>query len=457
MAQADAPSVPLSWLGIVRLGLVQTAFGAIIILTTSTLNRIMVVEYALPAVLPGALVSLHYAIQISRPRWGYGSDMGGRRTPWIIGGMAILGLGGALAAVATAMIGEAFLNGLLLAIVAFALIGVGVGAAGTNLLALMATRVAAKRRPAAASIVWIMMIAGFIVTAIVAGALLDPYTPPRLIAICSAVSVAAFVLASVALIGIEGKPASRAHAPLAKAEKPSFKKAFSDVWREPRARQFTLFVFISMLAYSAQDLILEPFAGLVFGFTPGESTKLAGVQNAGAMSGMVLVAIAGSAIGGRFLGSMRGWAVGGCIASALAFAGLALAAHIGPSWPLRLNVFLLGLSNGAFAVAAIGSMMGLAGQGEAQREGTRMGVWGAAQAVAFGFGGFLGTLAIDIARALLDAPSTAYAAIFIGEAVLFVASGYIAMHIAPSALAEDARRDARPKRVDADPEFLPAE
>ena len=82
------------WLGIVRLGLVQTALGAIVVLTTSTLNRIMVVELALPAMIPGALVALHYAVQLLRPRLGHGSDVGGRRSPWIVGGMAVLGLGG---------------------------------------------------------------------------------------------------------------------------------------------------------------------------------------------------------------------------------------------------------------------------------------------------------------------------------------------------------------------------
>ena len=61
---------PLGWLGIVRLGLVQTALGAIVVLTTSTLNRVMVVELALPAILPGALVAMHYAVQILRPRLG---------------------------------------------------------------------------------------------------------------------------------------------------------------------------------------------------------------------------------------------------------------------------------------------------------------------------------------------------------------------------------------------------
>ena len=64
-----------------RLGLVQTALGAVVVLTTSTLNRVMVVELALPALLPGLLVALHYAVQITRPRMGHGSDVGGRRTP----------------------------------------------------------------------------------------------------------------------------------------------------------------------------------------------------------------------------------------------------------------------------------------------------------------------------------------------------------------------------------------
>src|SRR5258708_14921175 len=95
---------PLSWFGIVRLGLVQTALGSVTVLTMATLNRVMVVELALPSMLPGLLVGLHYAMQLLRPRLGYGSDIGGRRTPWIIGGMLLHAPGGALPAVATAFV-----------------------------------------------------------------------------------------------------------------------------------------------------------------------------------------------------------------------------------------------------------------------------------------------------------------------------------------------------------------
>jgi len=86
-------TAPIGWLGILRLVLVQAGLGAIVVLTTSTLNRVMISEWHLPAIVPGALVALHYGIQVLRPRLGYGSDVGGRRTPRIVGGMAALALG----------------------------------------------------------------------------------------------------------------------------------------------------------------------------------------------------------------------------------------------------------------------------------------------------------------------------------------------------------------------------
>ncbi|MEO0329442.1 MAG: PucC family protein, partial [Pseudomonadota bacterium] len=183
-----------------------------------------------------------------------------------------------------------------------------------------------------------------------------------------------------------------------------------------------------------------------------------GVQNGGVMLGMIIVAVAGSAIGGRRFGSMRTWAVGGCLASAVAFIGLAIGAGFSQDWPLRANVFLLGMANGAFAVAAIGSMMGLANYGEAQREGTRMGLWGAAQAIAFGIGGFLGTVAVDLARTLLGTPVTAYASVFVLEAVLFTISAMIAWRVAPTvALGGEKKENTGPVTDKNISSFQPAE
>ncbi len=436
----------MGWLGIIRLGLVQTALGAVVVLTTSALNRVMVVELALPALIPGVLVALHHAIQITRPRWGYGSDMGGRRTPWIIGGMAVLSAGGVAAAAATAWMASDPTMGLIAAVVAFAAIGIGVGAAGTSLLALLASRVAEGRRAAAATTVWLMMIAGFVLTTAIAGRLLDPFSPGRLVAVSAGVSTLAFLLALVAVWGVEGA-ARPAAAPA--GEKPDFRAVMAEVWAEPRARRFTVFVFVSMLAYSAQDLILEPFAGSVFGLTVGETTKLASAQHGGVLLGMILVAVAGSLMARRRKpgadggAALLGWIIGGCIASAMAFVALAVGGHVGAGFPLGAAFFALGLANGAFAAAAIAMMMQLAGQGRAGREGTRMGLWGAAQAVAFGLGNLVGTGAADLARWTTTSDAAAYGAVFAAEAALFLLSALLAARVARSGAAGGAHGVAR--------------
>ncbi len=421
----------LGWPGIFRLGLVQTALGSIVVLTTATINRVMVVELALPAMLPGALVGLHYGVQITRPRFGHGSDVGGRRTPWIIGGMAVLATGGVCSALATAWMASNTTLGILFAVFAFFLVGVGVGASGTTLLALLAKLVVPRRRAPAATLVWLMMIAGFVITATSAGQFLDPFSYPRLIAVTGTVCLAAFLLTLVAVRGIESagggiQPESPAEAGRTES---GFAEAFAEVWSETAARRFAVFVFVSMLAYSAQDLILEPFAGVVFGLTPGESTQLSGVHSSGLLLGMLMVALLGSRFAGQLIGSLKFWMITGCIASAATLLLLAAASLAGPPWPLNPSVFALGWANGAFAVGAIGSMMGMAGHGHEAREGTRMGLWGAAQAIAFGMGGFMGTAIVDVSRVLIGSPVFAYAMVFSIQALLFLTAAILGMRI----------------------------
>ncbi|MGQ0567306.1 MAG: BCD family MFS transporter [Gemmobacter sp.] len=407
----------LSWAAILRLGLVQLCLGAIVVLMTSTLNRLMVVELALPAVLPGLLVGLHYGIQITRPNWGYRSDTGGNRTVWIVGGMAVLGLGALLAAFGVMVMETAFAPGMALSVLAYALIGIGVGASGTSLLALLAAATHPRRRAAAATITWLMMIFGIAVTATVVGRFLDPYSATRLLEVVGVVCVLAVLVTVLATWGIvRGVPAS------AREVRKPFLQGLAEIWAEPQARAFTLFVFLSMTAYFMQELILEPYAGLVFGLTPGATTQLSGAQNGGVFLGMLAVGIAAT---GLRIGSLRAWVVAGCTGSAAALAFIALLPEAALLTPA---VVALGLFNGMFAVAAIGSMMALAGQGRTGREGTRMGLWGASQAIAAGLGGLTGAAAVDVLRlALPDHP--AFAAVFLGEGVLFLVAALIAHRV----------------------------
>jgi len=205
-----------------------------------------------------------------------------------------------------------------------------------------------------------------------------------------------------------------------------FREGLAEIWAEPAARNFTIFVFLSMTAYFMQELILEPYAGLVFGMTPGQSTQLSGAQNGGVFLGMLTVGFAAT---GLRIGSLRHWVVAGCLGSAAALGVITMLGSAGVAATLFPAVVALGFFNGMFAVAAIGAMMALAGQGRGAREGTRMGLWGAAQAIAAGFGGLAGAAAVDVMRKVMAADAPAFGTVFAFEAGLFVLSALLALRV----------------------------
>lgn len=421
---SETPAIaPLGWIGIARLGLVMMSLGAILVLKNSTINRVMVVELALPAVIPGLLGALYHVSQVLRPKWGHASDAGHRVTPWIVGGMAVLAVGGFGATVATTIIPHALWAGMILAIVSFALVGMGTGAAGTCLLVLLAKRTAPERRGPAATIVWLMMIAGLAITGIIIGRNLEPYSPTRLVEVAAAVAVIAVVVTTLAVWGIEGDSWKIA-ASRKSGDRPPFRKALSEVWSDRDARRLTLFVFVSMLGFFSEELVIDPFSAFVFGYTPGQSTKLSGALQGGVFTGMLLLAIASGTrlrdhLPLTFL--MRA----GCLGSSAAMLALVACGIKGPPMPLAEIVFLLGVANGVFSIAAIAWMMTLAGRGREGSEGVRMGVWGAAQALAAGLGGLSGAALSDVSRAIFTSTGHAYAAVFLIQAVVFVIAAWL--------------------------------
>ena len=410
----------LGWFSIFRLGLVQACLGAVVVLMTSTLNRLMVVELSMAATVPGFLVGLHYAVQLSRPKWGLISDLENNRTKWINLGMLILGIGANLATLSLVLFNSNSLLAMLLSILAYTLIGLGVGASGTSLLALMAKHTAERRRPAAAMITWLMMIFGIAMTAGIVGMLLVPYSFELLLRIVAGLTVLTMIISFAATWKIENnldeiRQTDQEKAPLLEELK--------SLWEHSKTRNFTIFVFLSMTAYFMQELILEPYAGIVFQYTPSQTTSLSGMQNGGVFVGMLTVGILATAL--KF-GTLKSWVQAGCLGSCFMLISIMLLGQINSSLPLELAVVGLGFFNGMFAVAAIGSMMSLAGSGSKRREGTRMGLWGAAQAIAAGFGGLLGTILVDLLQVADLSPVNAYGMVFSLEASLFALAALLA-------------------------------
>ncbi|UOM35572.1 BCD family MFS transporter [Acuticoccus sp. I52.16.1] len=420
----------IEWGAIARLALVQAAIAAVTVIPISTIPRLMVEEIGLMALLPAGLIGVHYTVQTSRARFGHGSDRSRRRTPWILGGVVLLAVSGVGCALATRLMVASPVMGYMAALLAYAGVGVGIGAAGTTLFALVSTTVAPQRRAPAATTIFLTMILGLVLTSKLAGSALIPFSYATLVGVSLTVSLAALAVTGLALLGLE---AGHAPSPAAAdtAAPARFREAFAEVWRDGRVRGFTAFIFLSMFAYNMQELVMEPFSGAVFGLEPGASTRLSGDHHAGVFAGLIVVAVLGRLAKGRPTALVAA-TVFGCLASAAALAGLAAASVAAPDWPLRPTILLYGLANGVFAGGAIAAMFSLAADGEGGREGTRIGIWGTAQALGFGLGMVAGAGLLDLTRTLA-ADHLAFASVFLAEGTLFALASFVAIRVLPVA------------------------
>ena len=399
------------WTTLARLCLVNAAVGGLAALPVNLFNRLMTVELALPALLPGLLVALHYGVQLTRPMWGHRSDAKGGRTPFILGGMAVVGAGVLGAAWGIGVAEASVTMALIIWGVSYAAIGLGIGAAGTSFLALLASASGA-RKGGVATLAWLFLIAGAIAASIGTGIALEPYSPERLVRVVAIVVVIALILCVLATWRVEQHVQHSAEA----TDMP-LRDALRATWSDPIARRFTGFVFLSILAFYLSELIFEPFAGHVHGLGPEDSTKLSGGKDGAALLGMISAGLLSHF--GR--GNLRFWAVTGCVLSA---AGLIA---LGAGMPLMPSTVLLGLGNGLFVVGAVGSMMQLAAA-HARATGTRMGVFGAAQAIAAGLAGLVATALLDLTRMILP-DAAAYAVVFTLEAALFLGAAIVAARV----------------------------
>ena len=429
----------MNWFSILRLGLVQLCIGSSVVIPLSTLNRLMKVELALPATIAGFLIALHYAVQLTRVNWGYLSDKTQNRSQWIIFGMLILGIGGVLASVSIPLIESNFAYGIMLALFSYTLIGFGVGAAGTPLLALLASYSSKSQKGFAASITFLMMILGLAITGITAGIILDPYSHQKLMKITASLAIITNILSYLSLKNLEKSLLNNADARIPNSIRYDvpFLTGIKKIWMEREARLFTIFIFISMGAFSMQDPILEPFAGEVFGFAVGESTKLDGFHKIGTLIGIILIILclskfrvgfrSFSIVKNERLGSEKFWLIIGCLFSALS---LFIISILGLTYrdPGILNsvVFFFGISNGVFTAGILGTMLHLASRGSGDNNtGTRMGIWGAAQAYATMIAVFFSTVLVDILGLMMNSLPSVYGIVFLTAASFFIAAAFL--------------------------------
>jgi MFS transporter, BCD family, chlorophyll transporter len=426
-ADVATDDLPLSRL--LRLALFQISVGMAAVLLTGTLNRVMIVELNIPAWVVAVMVSIPLLAAPLRAFIGHKSDthkslLGWRRVPYIwagtllqFGGFAIMPF--ALLIMSGDTTGSPIV-GLVAAVPAFILVGLGMHMTQTAGLALATDLATEKSRPRVVALLYVMLLLGMLGSSVIIGLLLSDFSAIRLVQVIQGVAAVTMALNLIALWKQEGR--NRALTEFPKATPP-----FTEVWRsftrEPKVLRLLVALGLGTAAFSMQDILLEPFGGQVLGLSVGQTTGLTAIWSFGALIGFGLAA--------RWLASdvdpirLAGL---GAVAGVFAFAIVVWsAAALSPAL-FRIGVSLIGFGNGVFSVAMLISAMSLGSRDEA---GLALGAWGAVQATATGVAAAIGGAVRDSVGAValngtlgeaLATPTTGYSFVYHLEIMLLFAT-----------------------------------
>ena len=416
-ADAASESLPLSQL--LRLSLFQVSVGMATVMLLGTLNRVMIVELSVPAVIVAVMIALPVLIAPFRALLGFRSDthrsaLGWKRIPylwfgslWQMGGLAVMPFA-LLVLSGQQRVGPEW-AGEVLAALAFIMTGLGLHMTQTAGLALASDRATDATRPRVVALLYVMFLVGMAVSAIVIGLLLRDFSPLRLVRVVQGAASVGIILNLIALWKQEKV------APMTLAERSAPRPQFRDAWRDlmagGTAGRLLAVVFIGTLAFNMQDVLLEPYGGEVLGLSVAATTLLTAIWAAGALGGF--------AIAGRAL--LRGantyrMAGNGLLIGLAAFATVIFAGPMQAPGLFFIGAALIGLGMGLFSVSTLTAAMTLS-TGATAGNGLALGAWGAAQATAAG-------LAIAIGGGLRDTISHLALSGRLGEALANNATGY---------------------------------
>jgi len=423
-ADAATKELPLSKL--LRLALFQISVGMATVLLTGTLNRIMIVELNVSAWLVGLMVSLPVVFAPFRALIGYKSDtyksvLGWKRVPYIwfgsmmqFGGFAIMPF--ALLILSGDTTGP-MLYGQLGAGLAFLLVGAGLNTTQTAGLALANDLAPEAVRPRVVALLFTMLLIGMVGSAVAYSFILKTFNEIRLIQLIQGVALLTMIFNGIALWKMEPR---RSRAEAESAEKPvDFRDAWSKLGRLPGFTRLMVVVGLGTAAFNMQDILLEPFAGQVFGLAVGQTTMLMAVLAGGMLIGFML----SEQLLNQRIAPLKVSSIG-LLMGVMAFGVVVFSPLAGSIGLFRSGTFGVGIGAGLFAVGTLTQTMGLASNG---MSGLLLGTWGGVQATCAGVSiAFSGAARDLISRAALSGTfgaefvgtSTGYIAVFVLEIIL---------------------------------------
>jgi BCD family chlorophyll transporter-like MFS transporter len=171
------------------------------------------------------------------------------------------------------------------------------------------------------------------------------------------------------------------------------------------------------MAFSMEDILLEPYGGQILHLTVGQTTRLTAALAVGGLLGFALA----SRVLSRGADPFR-MACYGAVVGLPAFAAVILAAPFDSALLFGLGTALIGFGAGLFGHGTLTATMNLAPE---DQTGLALGAWGAVQASAAGLAIALGGVIRDLVAALsiqFYGPATAYDVVYGLEIVLLLAA-----------------------------------
>ena len=419
-ADAATPDLPLSRL--LRLSLFQVSVGMALVLMIGTLNRVMIVELKVSAALVAIMVSLPLVFAPLRALIGFRSDnhrsaLGWRRVPYLwmgtllqFGGLSVMpfallvlsGMGHA--DTAPHWVGQCAAG------IAFLLVGAGLHTVQTAGLALATDLALPESRPKVVGLMYVMLMVGMIASALIFGAVLAEFSPGRLVQVIQGAALATIILNVTAMWKQESRARSTASSRAASPE--------SDFWQTWRRfaqggdalRRLTA-VGLGTMAFTMEDVLLEPYGGEILYLSVGATTSLTATL---AIGGLLGFGLASRALGKGF--DPFRMAMLGALAGIPAFLLVIGAAPMNLPFLFGLGTLLIGFGGGLFGHGTLTATMHRAPPGQS---GLALGAWGAVQATAAGIAVALGGIIRDLV-ALVASPASAYMSVYAIEIALLV-------------------------------------
>jgi BCD family chlorophyll transporter-like MFS transporter len=361
----------------------------------------MIVELGVPASLVGIMISLPLLFAPFRALIGFKSDthvsaLGWRRIPFIFRGSMIQFFGLAIMPFAVLVLSgggnsshyPAFI-GPLSAAIAFLLVGAGLHTVQTVGLALATDQTTSESQPKVVGLMYVMLLVGMIGSAFIFGAALADFLPAKLVGVIQGCAVATIVLNGVAIWKQEGRGVFR-NTPGRVA--PKFRDSWESFVAGGNAVRRLTAVGLGTLAFSMEDVLLEPYGGQILHLTVASTTKLTATFALGGLFGFALA----SRILSRGYDPFR-MASAGALVGLPAFLAVIAAAPLQSAWAFGFGTLAIGFGGGLFGHGTLTATMN---QAPKNQTGLALGAWGAVQASAAGFGIALGGIIRDVVASL---------------------------------------------------------